>query len=77
MPYYSAAVAVDHDGMVLDLARTTGFAVFQACIDRVFVVIGHLPEGLFDDHRGVGSDADLQEQHMLPFMFFQEVQIGR
>ena len=24
MPYYFAAVAVDHDGTVLDLARTTG-----------------------------------------------------
>ena len=77
MPYYFAAVAVDHDGAVLDLARTTGFAIVQAGIDRVFVIFGHLPEGIFDDHRGVPTNANLQKQHMLPFMLFQEVQIGR
>ena len=73
--YHFATVTVDHDGTVLNLARTAGFAVVQAGVNGVFVVIGHLPERVLDDHRCVGSDADLQEQHMLPFMLFQEVQI--
>jgi hypothetical protein len=55
--YYFSAVAVDYDGTVLDLARAAGFAVVQAGIDCVFVIIGHLPEGIFDDHRGVLSIA--------------------
>ena len=55
--YHGPAVSVNDNRTVFDLLRAHGFIVIQAGIDSVFVVIRHLPEGIFDDDRSIRTHA--------------------
>lgn len=48
-----ADVPADADGLALDLAGAGGLAAVDAGIGGLRVLEGHLPEGVFDDDRGV------------------------
>ena len=67
-----AAVAVQTDGLCPDHFRADGFIKVQTGIDRAGIFRRHGPEGIFDNHGRVAAHAELEEQHVLPFVCLKE-----
>ena len=64
------------DGSVRDFLRAVGHSVIEAGVDGPVICHGHLPEGVFDDDRSVGPDAEFQVEDMEFFVAPEEVGVG-
>ena len=70
-----SSVSMNTDRPLFYLFWTHCFVIIQAGIKGPPVVSCHLPEGILDDDRGIGSYADLQIQYMKVFVSAQEIGI--
>lgn len=57
-------ISVDTNGAVPDFFGAESFAVVDAPIDRLRVFEGPVPEGIFDDPRGVHAHAQFEEEDL-------------
>ena len=57
-------ISVDTNGAVPDFFGAEGFAVVDAGIDRLQVFEGSVPEGIFDDPRGVHAHTQFEEEDL-------------
>ena len=72
---YFCGVAIKANSLFFNFSRAIRFAVIQASVCCLPVVSRHLPEGILDDDRGVGSDSDLQIQHTKIFVSAKKIGI--
>lgn len=70
-----ARVAVDADGLPLDRPGANSLPAVQTGIYCVWILRGHLPKRIFDDARGVVSDADLPKENVHAIVAVQKIRI--
>ena len=58
----SPDIAFDTDGFFRNLFRGEGFVQVDAGVTGVGPAVGHVPEGIFDDARGVVAGAKFQKE---------------
>ena len=59
-------ICIDADGLPLNFLRANCLSLIDTGVDCVWILRGHLPEGIFDDNGRIVPNAQFQKEDFLP-----------